>query len=124
MSKSLTILMWAGTLIAGGAIALGGLGKFTGHFWQPLFAAWGYPIWFNYVIGALEMIGGICFFIEPVALYAGVVLATIMLGAAYTLAVHPTPRMGSSVRPIVYFLIIVVVGVLRWRSRRFHTLRR
>lgn len=118
MSRSRTVLLWAGTLIAGGAIALGGVGKFTGHFWQPLFVAWGYPVWFTYAIGAVEVIAGVCFFIEPVALHAGVVLAIIMLGATYTLAAHPTPRIGSVARPLAYFVIIVVVVVLRRTSRR------
>jgi hypothetical protein len=51
-------------------------------------------------------------------LIPGVVLASIMLAAAYTLAVHPTPIMGSAARPLIYFVAIVIVSALRWTAGR------
>lgn len=118
ISRSRAGLINAGTFVAGGSIALSGLGKFTGHFWQPLFAAWGYPSWFCYAIGAAEMVAGVSFFFAGIAMYAGLVLAAIMLGAFYTLVSHPTPLMGWSGRPLIYVAIIGLVIVLRWVARR------
>lgn len=113
-------LIYAGTLVAGGSILLSGLGKFTGHFWQPLFVAWGYPLWFCYAVGAAEIVAGVCFFVAPIAMYAGLVLAAIMLGASYTLVAHPTPQMGWVGRPLVYVVIIGLVIVLRRAAMKDH----
>lgn len=107
-----------GTLVAGGSIALSGLGKLTGHFWQPLFVAWGYPLWFCYAIGVAEIVAGVCFFVAPIAMYAGLVLTAIMFGALYTLVSHPTPRMGWSGRPLIYVAVIGLVIALRWKAER------
>jgi uncharacterized membrane protein YphA (DoxX/SURF4 family) len=117
-SRSRVGLIYVGTLVAGGSIALSGLGKFTGHFWQPLFLAWGYPLWFCYLIGAAEIVASISLFVAPIATYAGVVLAAIMLGAFYTLVSHPTPQMGWSGRPLIYVAIIGLVIVLRWAREK------
>jgi uncharacterized membrane protein YphA (DoxX/SURF4 family) len=111
-------LIHVGTLVAGASIALSGVGKFTGHFWQPLFVAWGYPLWFCYAVGGVEIVAGVCFFVAPIAMYAGLVLGAIMLGAFYTLVSHPTPQMGWSGRPLVYVAIIGLVVVLRWARGR------
>ena len=78
-----TILLWAGTVV-GGSIALSGVGKFTSHFWQPLFVAWGYPVWFASVVGAAEIVAGVSLFIPRLAAYAAMVLAVIMALASGT----------------------------------------
>lgn len=112
-NRSRTYCIRAGTVIAGGAIALSGVGKFHGNFWQPLFIQWGYSPWFSHIVGAAEIIAGVLFFFSALAPYAGFVLVTIMAGAAYTLRVHPTPVMGSWIRPLVYLSIIIAVCALR-----------
>jgi len=116
-NRNATILLWTGTVI-GGTIAPSGLGKFVGHFWQPLFASWGYPSWFAGVVGATEIIAGICLFIPRLAAYAAIVLAVIMAGAFVTLYTHPSELMGWGARPLFYLAILAGVGLARWKDRR------
>lgn len=116
-SRGATILLWTGTVI-GATIALSGLGKFTGQFWQPLFASWGYPVWFASVVGAAEILAGICLFVPWLAAYAAVVLGTIMTGAFITLFTHPSKLMGWGATPLFYLVIVTSVGVARWNDRR------
>lgn len=114
----MTILLWTSTAIGGAGIALSGIGKLVGHFWQPLFVSWGYPIWFASVVGVGEVIAGICLFIPRIAAYAAIVLAVIMTGAFVTLLTHPSKRMGWGATPLFYLVIIAGVGVVRWSERR------
>ena len=48
------------------------------------FAHWGYPLWFVYVTGIIEVVGGIGLFI-PAGRFVGVILLSVtMVGAAIT----------------------------------------
>lgn len=57
-------------------------------FWGPAFSRWGYPVWFMFFIGVLEFGGGIAILIPRIAGYGALVLATVMLGAFVTRAIH------------------------------------
>lgn len=115
-SRAATILLWIGTVI-GGSIALSGVGKFTSHFWQPLFVGWGYPAWFASVVGAAEVVAGVSLFIPRLAAWAASVLALIMGGAFVTLLTHPSDKMGWGATPLFYLVIVGLVGAVRWRDR-------
>ena len=72
-------------------IILGILFLFEGGYklWDPathaeVFAHWGYPLWFVYVTGIIELVGGIGLFI-PAGRFVGVILLSVtMIGAAIT----------------------------------------
>jgi putative oxidoreductase len=48
------------------------------------FTRWGYPIWFMYVVGVIEVGGGLLLFIPATRFYAAVLLACNMIGAVVT----------------------------------------
>ena len=55
-----------------------GTSKFTGPTWERMFRVWGYPDGFYLVIGAVEVVGGICLLIPKLASYSAIVLAVVM----------------------------------------------
>jgi uncharacterized membrane protein YphA (DoxX/SURF4 family) len=48
------------------------------------FERWGYPLWFMYFIGAVEVAGGICLMLNWLAALASAGLAAMMVGALVT----------------------------------------
>ena len=60
-----------------------GIGKLTGS-WEDMFTAWGYSILFMYLIGTLEIISVVMFYISNLRKWAIITLVIIMLGAAIT----------------------------------------
>ena len=65
-------------IVAGGAKLMGE------HSQVEHFEQWGYPFWFLYVIGLVEVGGGISLFIPKLQYYGIVVLSFTMFGAAIT----------------------------------------
>jgi putative oxidoreductase len=120
-SRPATILLWIATVIAGLGIGLAGVAKFTSHMWQPLFVAWGYPGWFAGMIGALEIIGGMCLFVRRTSLYAACSLIAIMLGAFFTLRTHPGNPLGWGATPLIYMVLLAVVALRRYHERPTRT---
>lgn len=76
------------------------------------FANWGYPIWFLYVTGIIEVGGAIGLLIPGARLSATLVLSATMVGAAVT---HLSAgEMGALPVPLVILsLLIVLVWTLR-----------
>ena len=82
-------------LLVGGAIVLAlvflmfGAGKFMDPAkWIEKFTAWGIPLWFVPVSGALEIAGAIGLLIPVLRGLAGLGLALFMIGAVATHVVH------------------------------------
>jgi putative oxidoreductase len=114
--RGVTVLLWVVTILLALIMILAGSGKFRSNVWQLLFAGWGFPIWFSYLIGALEIIGGACLLVPRLASYAAVLLCTILGGAVVTLIAHPTPKF-SPILPAVYIVLFVLIAVARRRDR-------
>ena len=55
------------------------------------FQEWGYPIWFIFVVGAIEVAGAALLLIPAMRLYGALLLAVDMLGATAT---HLKARKG------------------------------
>lgn len=113
-----TILLWLLTIAVGLAMTLAGASKFFARdMWLGLFVGWGYPAVFSYVIGALEVVGGIGVLIPKYATYAASLIAMIMIGAAATLLLNPGD-MGPAtpIANIVAFSIIAFARRdVRWK---------
>ncbi len=63
----------------------------SGGFWSKAFIEqWGYGLYFMYLIGVLELCGGILILIPRVWQYGALILATVMLGALITRLVFGT----------------------------------
>lgn len=86
MSKtSKNTVIKVGSILLGLAFIMSGGMKLTGPAEMAAnFAHWGYPVWFMYVIGALEVAGGIGLMIPSLAGLAATGLVAIMLGAVFT----------------------------------------
>ncbi|MEK7612101.1 MAG: DoxX family protein [Patescibacteria group bacterium] len=62
-----------------------GVTKLIGlQFQTDFFTAWGYPLWFMYVVGVLELAGALGLLMSKYRLCATIGLLGIMVGAFYT----------------------------------------
>jgi putative oxidoreductase len=107
--------LWLVTILEAIAMGLAGSSKFTGGRWQGLFAGWGYPVWFSYVVGTLEIGGALCLLVPGIAVRAALMLSLIMIGATVTLLTHPGP-MGW-MTPVIHLLILIGIATARYKSR-------
>lgn len=93
-------------IMAGGAKLMGQ------HSQVEHFAQWGYPVWFLYLTGIIEVSGGICLFIPKAQFYGIVVLSITMVGAALThLRAH---EMSAFPVPVVLLCLLIT---LAWTMR-------
>ena len=67
------------------SIGFSGVQKLMGvQSWIDQFRAFGYPIWFMYVIGVLQVFGSIGLWVPSTRKWAALVILTIMLGAGFS----------------------------------------
>ncbi len=79
-------------------------------FWAPAFNRWGYPVWFMFLIGFLEVAGALLLLIPKTAFYAGIALATVMIGAFTTRAIN-----GSTPDDLIWIAIFgIAAGSIAW----------
>lgn len=57
-------------------------------FWSGAFERWGYPTWFMFFIGFLEVAGALLILIPKLRGYGALTLAVVMAGAFITRAIH------------------------------------
>lgn len=88
---------------------LAGVTKLAG-FAMPAeqFVAWGYPPWFQYVIGGLETLAGVGFLARRTRFAASAVVVVIMAGAIYTVLREETAARAAV--PSVALLLALFVG--------------
>lgn len=115
--KAATVALWIVTVAVAVGMTLAGQSKFTASaMWITQFTGWSLPIWFMYVIGAVEVVGALALLVPRFTTYAAGVLALIMAGALFTLLTNPGD-MGP-VPPLVNLILLVVIGFMR-RNRRW-----
>ncbi|GJL64800.1 MAG: hypothetical protein NPIRA04_34540 [Nitrospirales bacterium] len=106
IQTSLWILLGLIFLFAGGS-----------KLWDPVthaeeFAHWGYPLWFVYVTGIIEVLGGVGLLIPKGRLFGVLLLSVTMVGATVT---HL--RAGEmSAFPIPLVLLLALL-TLAWTMR-------
>ena len=102
MKTSLWVVLAIFFLMAGGAKLLNP----DAH--AEDFANWGYPLWFLYVTGIIEVGGAIGLLIPATRRPATLVLSATMVGAAIT---HlRAGEMGAVPVPLVLFAFLIVLG--------------
>lgn len=74
------------------------------------FARWGYPLWFMYLTGVLEVAGAVGLLIPRLSALASVCLAALMLGAVATHALHAEWPM--------LLIASTILGLAAWRGWR------
>ena len=114
MKKLIKTALWmvlgAMFIVAGGAKLMGS------HSQVKHFAEWGYPLWFLYLIGTIEVCSGICLFIPKAQFYGIVVLSITMIGAAMT---HlRAGEMGAFPIPVVLLCLLVMLAWTLKHPRR------
>jgi len=114
-----TILLWILSIGAGALMTLAGVTKFTAsEMWLSNFETWGYPAASSYLIGALEVVGGLAVFVPRFATYGAGLVAVIMVGAAGTLLMNPGD-MGPTV-PLMNIIAFTMIAYarrgVRWKS--------
>jgi len=81
LSRTQIIVMWTlSGLLAALFLFSGGM-KLTGANLDHAAQHFGYPIWFFYLIGVIEVVGAVCLLIPRIAAEVGSFLILIMLGA-------------------------------------------
>jgi putative oxidoreductase len=111
-TRGTSIALWIITGLPGLSLLAAGAMKLTGP--QPMvenFARWGYPPWFLYVTGAIEVAGAVGLFIPRVAPFAALLLGCTMVGAVITHVAHGDARM--IVAPLVLLVLVGIVGYAR-----------
>lgn len=106
-------LLWVPQILLGLSVAGGGLAKLLSDpLMVTMFDDIGAGQWFRYVVGALELAGGIGLLIPRLAALAALCLAGLLAGAAVTSAVVLD---ASPLIPIGY---LAVAALIAWFRRR------
>ncbi len=111
-AKTKNIVAWIVTAMMAFMIIKAGVVKLMDNPMQVAnFVKWGYPDWFMYLIGGLEVLGGIGLFIPKTRTLAIYGIIGIMLGAIYTHIIvdgHPT-HIGGAVAVSVLGIVILML---------------
>lgn len=106
------VLLWFITILVVGLFLMSGLAKLAGM--DPLpanYEKWGYPDWFLYVIGAIEVASALVLIIPRFASLAALSLGGVMVGAFVThLFFGEWSGLGV---PAVLFGLLVIIGNAR-----------
>lgn len=76
---------------------------------------WGYPSWFHFLTGSLELTAAILLFRAPSRVLGSALGCTIMLAALATVITHS--EYGHAVPPVVVATLSLLVGWISWRKR-------
>jgi hypothetical protein len=76
---------------------------------------WGYPPWFHFVTGSLELSTAVLLAWAPGRLLGSALGSTVMLAALGTVMIHS--EYGHAAPPLVAAAISVFVGWITWRKR-------
>jgi putative oxidoreductase len=112
MSKGQKIGLWIITVLSTFGMLGGGITKLMGmpdHIAH--FTGWGYPVWFMYLIGVAETLGGLALLYPRTATLASGVLVPVMAGAVFT---HVKAAEYPQIFPaLVLSILIGIVGYAR-----------
>ncbi|CAM8631153.1 COG2259 Predicted membrane protein [Burkholderiales bacterium] len=109
-TKVLSILL-ALIFLASGLAKLASL-----EFELVAFERWGYPIWFMYLIGVVEVAGGVGLIIQRFSAAAAAALALMMIGGIGTHVMHS--EWGMLAAASLIFLMSTVRAYLGWEDLR------
>ncbi|MGC2812291.1 MAG: DoxX family protein [Bradyrhizobium sp.] len=76
---------------------------------------WGYPHWFHFVTGSLELTTAVLLARARTRLWGSALGCTVMLAALATVTLHG--EYGHGVAPLVVATLSIVVGWIAWRKR-------
>ena len=105
--------LWLLTILLGLAFLMSGGMKLTGpEAMIANFARWGYPAWFLYVIGVVEVLAAISLVVPRLTAYAAAELGGIMVGATFQPELfHVMKKIALPV--ILSCVVLVGVGAIK-----------
>ena len=111
-SRVKTIAAWVlSALLALTFLAAGGSKLAAAPYQVQLFAMLGFPGWFMYVTGIIEIAGAIALLIPRYAAAGAVIIICVMLGALASVLVHA--QMSLIPGTVVMLALAVAIGYLR-----------
>lgn len=100
--------LWTVKALLAAAFAAAGVAKLVGApMMVETFATIGFGQWFRHLTGALELAGAIALLMPALAGFAGLLLAAVMVGAAFA---HLTVLPGSALPAVVLFGLSLLVA--------------
>jgi hypothetical protein len=75
---------------------------------------WGYPPWFHFVTGSLELTTAVLLAQARTRLWGSALGCTVMLAALATVTLHG--EYGHGVPPLIVATLSIVVGWIAWRA--------
>ena len=78
---------------------------------------WGYPHWFHFVTGSLELTTAVLLAQARTRLWGSALGCTVMLAALATVTLHG--EYGHGVPPLIVATLSIVVGWIAWRKRNY-----
>ena len=111
------VALWVVTILLAAAFAFSGGGKLAGlPMYAKSFAAWGYPPWFQYFTGAIELGSALLLLVPRTTFYGALLLVATMIGAVLThLTHHQAARVPA---PAVLLVLAGIVAFGRRPSAR------
>lgn len=76
---------------------------------------WGYPHWFHFVTGSLELTTAVLLARTRTRLWGAALGCIVMLAALATVTLHG--EYGHAVPPLIVATLTIVVGWIAWRKR-------
>jgi hypothetical protein len=80
------------------------------------YVRWGYPHWFHFVTGSLELIAAVLLARAPTRLWGAALGCTVMCAALGTVIIHG--EYAHAAPPLVVAGLATLVGWISWRQRR------
>jgi uncharacterized membrane protein YphA (DoxX/SURF4 family) len=111
-NRALSVVAWAVAILLCIAFLGAGTAKLTA---QPMmtmeFAAFGYPQWFMYVTGLIEIVGAILVVVPRTSRIGASLLVCVMVGAIFSHLTHGQAGMIGA--PVVLLVLAAVAFQLR-----------
>jgi putative oxidoreductase len=111
-----TTITWVLSILLAIAFLVASFVKITA---QPVmvqgFTAFGFPVWFLYVTGFIELAGAILVLLPLFAGIGAALLSCVMVGAIFTHLTHG--QAAQAVVPLILLALALTVGWLRGWSR-------
>lgn len=111
--------VWVCAIFVAMAFVFVGLSKLAGPSamrWTERFAQWGYPASAHYVVGVLEIVGGVGVLIPRWRRAAAAILVALMIGALCTHAIHA--EFARLIPPLVLGGLALLLSVRADTTRR------
>lgn len=117
MQKLLRMGKWCVIVVLCFIFLFAGFFKLNGNPDATLaFQQYGFPSWFQILIGLAEIIGGIGLLFQKYFRYAAYTLAVIMFGATFTHLFHG--EMTVALTPFVFFIILCMLSIKKLQKRK------